>query len=98
MSLPISLRPTARAEYARAVRWYEDQQPGLGSEFESAVEAALGVAARQPDRYPVVVRDIREAPVGRFPYCVYYRIRANRLVVIAVFHQSREPGEWQSRS
>jgi plasmid stabilization system protein ParE len=97
MSLPISLRPTARAEYASAVRWYEDQQPGLGAEFETAVEAVLTIAAGQPDRYPVVVRDIREAPVGRFPYCVYYRVRSARLVVVAVFHQSRDPGEWQSR-
>lgn len=58
----------------------------------------MGEIANQPDLYPVAARDIREAPVRGFPYCVYYRVRAGRLVVLAVFHQSRNPTDWQSRS
>ena len=98
MSLPVIFRPMARSEYLRAIEWYENQQPGLGADFEASVEAVLTTIANQPDRYPIAERDIREAPVHRFPYCVYYRVRPDRIEVLAVFHQSRDPAEWQSRS
>jgi plasmid stabilization system protein ParE len=98
VSLPVVFRPAAEAEYLGAVAWYEAQQTGLGSDFEAEVQAALDTIANQPDRYPVVHRDTREAPVRRFPYCVYYRVRSDRLVVLAVFHQSREPADWQGRA
>lgn len=95
--LPILFRPLAETEYNEAADWYDDREPGLGAEFEARVEAALSVIAGQPDRYPAVVRDIREAPVSRFPFCIYYRVRSNRIIVVSVFHQSRDPKEWQSR-
>jgi plasmid stabilization system protein ParE len=54
--------------------------------------------ARQPNRYPFAIRDIREAPTPRFPYCIYYRVLKTRIFILAVFHQSRDPKEWQSRA
>ncbi len=98
MSLSIIFRPAAEAEYLGATAFYEGRQAGLGADFETEVQAVLDTAANQPNRYPIAVRDICEAPVGRFPYCVYYRVRADRLIVLAVFHQSRDPAEWQSRA
>ena len=98
MSQPIIFRRLARAEHLRSVEWYEDQQPGLGADFDAKVEAVLQIVANQPRRYPIVERDIREANVDRFPYCIYYRIRPNHIEVLAVFHQSRDPREWQSRA
>jgi plasmid stabilization system protein ParE len=98
VSLPFVFRPAAEAEYLGAVAWYEAQQPGLGSDFEAEVQAVIDTIANQPDRYPAVHRDTREAPVKRFPYCVYYRVRSDRLVVLAVFHQSRDPADWQVRA
>ena len=40
---------------------------------------------------------VREAPVPRHPYGVYYRVQPDRIVVIAVFHHSRDPAEWRDR-
>ena len=97
MSLPVSFRPLARSEYDAAAAWYDAQTPGLGPEFEAEVQAALAVIADYPERYPVADGDTREAPVGRFPYCVYYRVRPDRVVVVAVFHQSRDPAGWRGR-
>jgi toxin ParE1/3/4 len=98
VSLSVVFRPVAEAEYIGATAFYEAQQPGLGADFEAEVQAVVDLIANKPDRYPIAVRDIREAPVKRFPYCVYYRMRGDRLVVLAVFHQSRDPSEWQGRS
>ena len=97
MTLSVAFRPTASAEYEEAAAWYNAQQTGLGAAFEAEVQFVLDIIAGQPDRYPIAVRDIREAPIGRFPFCVYYRVRAGRIVVTAVYHQSRDPVGWQSR-
>ena len=88
----------AEAEFLNAVAYYEDQQPGLGEDFEFKVRKVLQTIAQQPNRYPIAIRDIREAPTPRFPYCVYYRVSRKRIFILAVFHQSRDPKEWQSRA
>ena len=64
----------------------------------AAVEATLAEAAATPDRFPVADGDVREAPVDGFPYCIYYRVRAGRLIVLAVYHQSRDPDGWKDRA
>lgn len=97
MSLPLVFRPAAQAEFDDAAAWYESQQPGLGGDFVAEVQRVLHTIAGQPDRYPVVSGDVREVPVSRFPYCVYYRVKPDRVVVIAVFHTSRDPSVWQGR-
>jgi len=97
MKLPISFRAIARDEYNLAITWYEGARSGLGSDFETEVEAGLHEIAAKPDRYPIADRDVCEAPMRGFPYCVYYRVRSNMLIVVAVFHQSRDPDELQTR-
>lgn len=85
-------------EYLRASAFYENERTGLGAEFEAEVQSVLQKLLQHPERYPIAVRDIRVAPTHRFPYCVYYRIRGSRIIILSVFHQSRDPAEWQSRS
>ncbi len=97
MSLPLVFRSAAQAEFDDAAVWYESQQPGLGGDFVAEAQQVLGTIAGQPDRYPVVFGDVREAPVSRFPYCLYYRAKLDRVVIIAVFHTSRDPSVWQGR-
>ena len=58
----------------------------------------LGRIAGQPDFYPVVWADVREALVPGFPYCVYYREEPGQVLVLSVFHTSRDPSVWQSRA
>lgn len=97
MSLPVVIRPAARAEFDEAADWYEGQQPGLGADFVAEVQQVLDAIAAHPERFAIAAGDVREAAVSRFPYCVYYRVRADRVAVIAVFHTSRDPAIWQGR-
>ncbi len=97
MSLPLVFRSAARAEFDDAALWYESQRLGLGGDFVAEVQQVLDTIAVHPDRYPIAAGDVRETPVSRFPYCVYYRVKPDRVVVIAVFHTSRDPSVWQGR-
>jgi plasmid stabilization system protein ParE len=97
MSLPLVFRPAAQAEFDEAAAWYEAQRPGLGDDFVAEVQHVLDTIAQHPERYPIVEGDVREALVSRFPYCIYYRAKPDRIVVIAVFHTARDPSVWQGR-
>ena len=97
MTLPIVFRRQARGEFDEAAAWYEQHRAGLGAKFIDAVQDVLNQAARNPNRYALVFRDLREGLVRRFPYCVYYRDEGDRIIVLAVFHASRDPSTWQSR-
>ena len=97
MSLPVRFRAAAQAEFDEAIDWYARGGAGLGTSFAQAVQDRLDEISQSPRRYPVIDHDVREAPVGGFPYCIYYRARSGSIVVVAVYHQSRDPAGWRSR-
>ncbi len=96
--LPIVIRRATQSEYDAAVGWYAVRDAGLAADFAVEVQTVFDTIAAYPQRYPVVVRDIREGPLSRFPYCVYYRVRPDRIIVVGVYHHSRDPAGWQFRS
>jgi toxin ParE1/3/4 len=98
VSLPIRLRRVAQAEYDDDADWYEGRRTGLGLRFVAAVRQVLARISAQPDRWPEVWPDVREAPVPNWPYCIYYHARPDHVMVLAVFHTSRDPSVWQARA
>jgi|ERR1700674_1358470 toxin ParE1/3/4 len=99
-----ALRILAEAadEVVEAVAWYEWQSPGLGAEFERAVEAALDLL--EEEMIPLTVipgvsgqRGAKRLILKRFPYDVVVYERNDELLVVAFAHQSRRPGYWRSR-
>lgn len=95
--LPVRFLPPARREFDDARDWYEEQSAGLGDEFETAIHEKLLSIRQHPDMYSCVEDDIREAPVSRFPYVVYFWAEDHEIIVASVFHQSRDPAVWQGR-
>lgn len=98
MTLKVVFRRAARAEFDAAALWYEEQRPGLGTQFVSEVDRAIELAAGQPERFPIKHNGIRCVHIRRFPYTVYFRPEVNRIVVLAVFQARRSPTIWQTRA
>ena len=98
MNYALVFRPKVRDELDEAYRWYERQQQGLGDEFLDCIDLMLNQICSMPESYVIVYRDIRRAVIKRFPYAVYYRIVSSRVIVIAIFHSSRNPKSLQMRN
>ncbi len=98
MSFPLVVRRKARAEFDEAFDWYGRQRAGLGAQFAEKVQAVFDSISARPELHATVFRDVRKALVRPFPYSVIYRIRAGRVVVLAVFHNKRNPKSWQFRA
>jgi plasmid stabilization system protein ParE len=98
MNLPVAFRRAANAEFIDACAWYESKRAGLALEFIGELDRCVTLAAKQPLQFAVVHKDIRRVVANRFPYSVYFREEEHRIVVLAVFHGSRDPAIWQTRA
>lgn len=94
MALPLVFRPKVGRDLPGAFGWYEEQRPGLGEEFLGAVDESFDAVERFPELFPRVHGEVRRAMVSRFPYVVFYRIEATRIVVLAVLQTTRDPDLW----
>lgn len=92
------LHPAARQELESAIRWYEDQQQGLGIEYHDAVDLVLDSIETNPERgWKYGRQGHRVLPINRFPYLVYYREVGDAVWVYAIAHERRQPDYWQHR-
>ena len=99
MSLPVSFhRAAASAEFIEASAWYESKRLGLALEFMAETDRCVSRASEYPLQFAVVREDIRRVVANRFPYSVYFRAEQHRIVVLAVFHGSRDPDILQARA
>ena len=93
---PIRISGPASAEFADAVRWYEQKRNGLGGEFFDAVSHAIDLVRTRPEIGTAAGRT-RSWLLTRFPYRVIYRVRNEDIYIVAIAHTSRRPGFWKNR-
>lgn len=97
MSLPVVLRPEATKDAAEAIGYFDALRPGLGQAFLIQVQDVLLRISGMPEIHGIVWRNVRAARLRRFTFVVYYRVRADRLEVLAVVQGNRDAAVWQSR-
>lgn len=95
---PVEFHPAAREELFQSAQYYQAQSHGLGQRFAMAVRDTVRRIQEFPLLYPALEDDIRRCRVLRFPYGVVYRVKPERVEVLAVMHLHREPGYWKSRA
>lgn len=88
---------SADLEVAEAALWYDEQRSGLGEEFLTEIEAAAHAAARSPQLYALVHRELRRILVHRFPYALTFRETPEELLIVSCYHLHRDPEVWRSR-
>ncbi|HBG08319.1 MAG TPA: plasmid stabilization protein [Geobacter sp.] len=89
--------PDAEAETAKAADFYNGQQKNLGKRFVSAVEEGAARVRVDPLIYPIVEGDVRRCLIRTFPFSILFRLKRNRVVIVAVMHLHRKPGYWKDR-
>jgi len=98
MNFTVVFRRTARREFDEAAFWYEERHAGLGVQFIEEIGRAVALAAEDPERFPIMHRNIRCVRARRFPYSVFFYAESRRIVVLSVFHARRDPSMWRERT
>ncbi len=90
--------PAASAELIEAQDWYEGEASGLGRRFRQAMDVLVGRMSAGPQQFPLVFKNVRRALLRHFPYSLFFILEKENLLVIACFHASRDPLQWQKRT
>jgi plasmid stabilization system protein ParE len=94
---PVILHCEADVELTAAAKSYGCANPALARDFLHAFRAVKDAVARQPDRFSFLERPVRRARFPEFPYRLVYEELDDCVLVLAVMHESREPGYWKRR-
>ncbi len=87
----------AEEEFAESALYYLEESPQAALDIEEIIEDAVSSIAKSPNLYPVYDGEIRVKVVDRFPFSIFYRVRAGEIQILSVAHQSRRPGYWHNR-
>jgi plasmid stabilization system protein ParE len=97
VNLEVEFHPAAELELLEAEDWYARRSRTAARAFFHEVALVVESALAAPERWPLFLHDTRRVVFPRFPYSLIYRLRDQRLQVVAVAHQSRRPGYWKNR-
>lgn len=89
----------AEAEYLEAIRFYEEQRPGLGAALIREFEQATKLMVEKPQAWKIVhPAGIRRISLKRFPFSIFFFCSADDSRLITAFaHHRRAPGYWLAR-
>ena len=87
----VIIRPEAKRDLREAKKWYRNISRELGDDFVRRVDEAIALAKERPLAFQVVYRTFRRILLHRFPYALFYHAGEDRIVVVAVLHQARDP-------
>jgi toxin ParE1/3/4 len=92
MKRGLVLRSVAEKEFEDSIEWYEKQREGLGAEFRAIIEEYFQCIEDNPERFQKIRGEVRRAVVlRRFPFVIHFLIEPKRIVILSVFHTSRNP-------
>lgn len=94
MTLRLVFRRRFKVDLVAGFDWYEEQRPGLGEHFLSAVQSTLKSVETHPEIFVSVHGEVRRAIVSRFPFAIFYLVEPKRVVVLRLLHTARDPNLW----
>jgi len=98
MKRDVVLRRLADQEFESSIAYYENEREGLGKEFRAVIEQYFQRIADDPEWFPKVRGEVRRAVViRRFPFAIHFLIETERIVILSVFHTSRNPEQLKYR-
>lgn len=92
----VEFHPDAARDVSGAFRWYQERNAASASAFALEIDIAIERISSSPDRWPKLLSDLRRYLLKRFPFSVIYRLHDRGIEIVAVAHERRRPGYWES--
>lgn len=96
-SKKVEFHEDAALEYEAAFEWYLERSILAASKFAAALNRAMDMIVKAPDRWPEGSYGTRRFLLQRFPFAIVYRELPVVIQVLAIAHTRRRPGYWKQR-
>lgn len=99
MAFNTVLDPRAIQDIQNAIDYYEEQQPGLGQQFEDTLNHNLHKLEQFPF-FQVRYDNIHCLPLKKYPFMIHFTVdeKEQLIIVRAVFNTFRNPNIWKERT
>ena len=87
----------ASIELDDAIEYYNLQSTGLGEKFLDEVLETIELILHFPQLWSRNTENTRKAVLRKFPFNLIYSLFEDKIYIIAVAHQNREPEYWINR-
>jgi hypothetical protein len=86
---------TAEFELKEAMAYYESERNGLGAEFLIEAETTTKLIEQFPLAWTALSPRTRRCRIHRFPFSLFYQVRPEEILILAVMDLRRDPKHWQ---
>lgn len=98
MSDKLRFHPRVYDDLRAAINWYDEISVELGNRFRAQVDERFDGIEDMPESYAIAIDDLRFGRVGSFPYILLFRVRAEVVHVLGLFHTSTDMAQWKARA
>lgn len=92
--MKIRLTSRAHRDLADIADYLNARNPHAARRVADRISRSLQILQRSPELGRASgVADLRQYTIPRFPYLILYRLAADTIEVITIFHTSRNPNE-----
>jgi plasmid stabilization system protein ParE len=93
----IVISEEATLDVAEALEWYKKRSSKLSERLKTEINLGFEYIRKTPFYFQLKFKDVRVYYCNSFPYGIHFIIENETIKVIAVFHTSRDPQNWQKR-
>ena len=91
MAFNILWSKKALLDIEESLEWYGEINDTLPKRFYNEVLKNVLLLIKNPYLFQIKFDSFRELPLKKFPYVIVYEIIDNKVIIIAVFHNSKNP-------
>lgn len=97
MNYQVIISEAAESDIQDSFFWYKYRSESLAQLFIQHLDEVLQILLKNPNQFQERAKGLRVGFLRKFPFGVHYIIENKRVLVIGVFHTSRDPKEWIKR-
>ena len=97
MKRQLEFHPEVTNDIKGSYIWYEDKLQGLGNRFLNELEEGYTSIQNFPDTWANFQYEFKRYILNKFPFSILYKVTEEKIVVVAVMHNSRKPNYWLDR-
>jgi len=97
MTCSLVISDEASFDIIDSYNWYETVDKSIAGKFEKEIESRLLRIQSNPNQFQLKYRSVRVVFLKKFPFGIHYVVDEQVIKVIAVFHTSRNPTNWNER-
>jgi toxin ParE1/3/4 len=96
-SYNIEISDEAENDFDNSYEYYYYDSPKVADAFFLRINSSLETIKKTPLSFPEIYKSLRKFTVKKFPFVIYYQVVDYTIIVISIFHTSRNPNIWTER-